>query len=110
MQILPHFEFGWPLLVFCLFTLFICVNLFFTLFVYGRFAFFKQKKKASEINYPPLSVILAARNESDNLYENLPIILEQDYSEFEVIIKEIREFKFLISIPKTGVSISPPPT
>lgn len=86
MQILPHFEFGWPLLVFCLFTLFICVNLFFTLFVYGRFAFFKQKKEASEINYPPLSVILAARNESDNLYENLPIILEQDYPEFEVII------------------------
>lgn len=39
-----------------------------------------------EINYPPLSVILAARNESDNLYENLPIILEQDYPEFEVII------------------------
>jgi cellulose synthase/poly-beta-1,6-N-acetylglucosamine synthase-like glycosyltransferase len=34
----------------------------------------------------PISIIIAARNESDNLYDNLPFILTQDYPEFEVII------------------------
>lgn len=35
---------------------------------------------------PPLSVILCARNEADNLRKILPAILEQDYPEFEVIV------------------------
>jgi poly-beta-1,6-N-acetyl-D-glucosamine synthase len=34
----------------------------------------------------PISVIIAARNESDNLYENLPAILSQDYPVYEVIV------------------------
>lgn len=40
----------------------------------------------SEEELPPVSVIIAARNEADNLFENLPLILEQDYPEFEVIV------------------------
>ena len=43
-----------------------------------------QKKSAS--NEIPISVIIAARNESHNLQENLRFILEQDYSNFEVIV------------------------
>ena len=35
---------------------------------------------------PPLSVILCARNEADNLRKVLPAILEQDYPQFEVIV------------------------
>ena len=35
---------------------------------------------------PPLSVILCARNEADNLRKILPTILEQDYPQFEVIV------------------------
>lgn len=35
---------------------------------------------------PPLSVIICARNEADNLRKVLPTILEQDYPEFEVIV------------------------
>lgn len=34
----------------------------------------------------PVSVILCARNEEDNLFKHLPIILEQDYDPFEVIV------------------------
>jgi glycosyltransferase involved in cell wall biosynthesis len=34
----------------------------------------------------PLSIIIAAYNESENLRKNLPIILTQDYSNFELII------------------------
>lgn len=86
MHILPDFQIGWPLMVFSFFSFFSSVNLIFTLFIFGRLAFYKVKKESNSISYPPLSVILAARNESDNLYENLPMILEQDYPEFEVII------------------------
>lgn len=35
---------------------------------------------------PPVSVILCARNEADNLRKILPAILEQDYPSFEVIV------------------------
>lgn len=36
--------------------------------------------------FPPLSVILCARNEAENLRNLLPAILEQDYPLFEVIV------------------------
>jgi cellulose synthase/poly-beta-1,6-N-acetylglucosamine synthase-like glycosyltransferase len=62
------------------------IQLLFTIFIHGRLAFFKVKAPANASNLPPVSVIIAARNESDNLYENLPLILEQDYPEFEVIV------------------------
>ncbi len=35
---------------------------------------------------PPVSVIICARNEEDNLAVNLPAILEQNYPSFEVIV------------------------
>ncbi|MCB0476797.1 MAG: glycosyltransferase [Crocinitomicaceae bacterium] len=37
-------------------------------------------------NYPPISVIIAARNEDENLDTFLPKILKQKYPEFEVIV------------------------
>ncbi len=37
--------------------------------------------------FPPVSVLIAARNERDNLQKNLPLVLEQAYrGEFEVIV------------------------
>ena len=44
------------------------------------------KAKHDDSRPMPLSVILCARNESDNLHKNLPLILNQDYPEFEVIV------------------------
>ncbi len=35
---------------------------------------------------PPLSVVICARDESENLRKHLPAILEQDYPNFEVIV------------------------
>jgi glycosyltransferase involved in cell wall biosynthesis len=34
----------------------------------------------------PLSVIICAKNEAENLLENLPFILKQEYSNFEVVL------------------------
>lgn len=46
----------------------------------------KWKQTDSPTNLPPLSVIIAARNEAENLRQNLPQILNQRYPDFEVIV------------------------
>ena len=46
----------------------------------------KYQKKEINQKLPPLTVIVCARNEEDNLFKNLPGILNQDYPDFEVIV------------------------
>ena len=46
----------------------------------------KKDKVAFDTSYPPISVIICAKNESDNIRKNLPGILEQNYPKFEVIV------------------------
>ena len=41
---------------------------------------------AHVVEQPPVSVIICAHNESENLRRFLPLILEQNYDEYEVII------------------------
>jgi len=61
-------------------------QLIYTFLIHGKLAFFREKKVLSGDELPPVSVIIAARNEADNIYENLPFILDQNYPEFEVIV------------------------
>jgi len=57
------------------------------IFVYVRFLRFKTVSElAQDADLPPLSVLIAARNESENLYELLPKVMEQDYPCFEVVV------------------------
>ena len=60
-------------------------QLFWVFFFYSRIAFHREKKSQND-NLPPVSIIISARNEEDNLFELLPFILEQEYPEFEVIV------------------------
>lgn len=62
------------------------MQLLYLLIFYRKLAFFKGNKQQQASELPPLSVIIAARNEADNIYENLPFILSQNYPEFEVIV------------------------
>jgi len=75
----------------------VVIQLLYVIVIYARLAFFKQKPKNPEL--PSISVIIAARNEADNIYENLPVILSQDYPKFEVIVvvnQSIDESKFIL--------------
>ncbi|MCD8166004.1 MAG: glycosyltransferase [Bacteroides sp.] len=58
--------------------------------LYNRINLYHKGLQKNRIPYtdslPPVSVIICAKNESHNLHENLPSILEQDYPEFEVIV------------------------
>jgi glycosyltransferase involved in cell wall biosynthesis len=62
------------------------MQILYVLFIYSKLAFHKSKPIDDHQNWMPISVIIAARNESDNLYENLPAILSQDYPVYEVIV------------------------
>ena len=70
-----------------LFGLAILTQLTYYLIVYLRVTVRKEKQNATPENtMHPVSVIICARNEEEHLVENLTLILEQDYPEFEVIV------------------------
>jgi glycosyltransferase involved in cell wall biosynthesis len=85
MTYLPAFQIDIYFFAFVAFGLFVFVQLFYLFFIHVRMAYYVAPAKTTP-SYMPVSIIIAARNESDNLYENLPIILSQDYPEFEVIV------------------------
>jgi cellulose synthase/poly-beta-1,6-N-acetylglucosamine synthase-like glycosyltransferase len=76
-----------PLLFFTLLLLVLAtlVQLFYYWVVYGKVAFFKPKNEFVRSDQP-VSVIVCARDEYYNLQENLPLLLSQDYSIFEVVV------------------------
>ncbi len=70
-----------------IFLLTFLVQLYFYL-RYFRKAYFKKSsiydKPVNKVE--PVSIIICARNEASNLEKNLPVVLEQDYPDFEVIV------------------------
>lgn len=53
--------------------------------VFGKLAFYKPQPSA-KTTHEPVSIIIAARNEYENLQKYLIPILEQDYPHFEVVV------------------------
>ncbi|MCE8541686.1 glycosyltransferase [Bacteroides fragilis] len=66
------------------------VQLIYYLGLYNRIHTHNLAVRKDEVHFgrelPPLSVVICARNESENLRRNLPAILKQDYPDFEVIV------------------------
>lgn len=61
------------------------IQLYYYFFVLGKFAFQKYSPSAKSIQ-EPVSVVIAARNELENLQRFLPSVLQQNYPEFEVVV------------------------
>jgi cellulose synthase/poly-beta-1,6-N-acetylglucosamine synthase-like glycosyltransferase len=80
---ITHSPYG--LLVFCAFCAAVLIQLSFYLGIFSRLAFFRRKRIIPE-KPEPVSVIICARNEDDNLVSFLPLILSQDYPEYQVIV------------------------
>lgn len=75
----------WDILfiLFCGITL---VQIFFYSFFFRRIAFFKPKQKVRSLQHP-VSVVICARDEDENLARNLPGVLVQTYpSTSEVVV------------------------
>ncbi len=68
---------------------FFLVQVFYYTIIYRRPSAYQKKRENNPTNtdsFSAISVVIASKNESENLAKNLPSILEQDYPNFEVII------------------------
>jgi glycosyltransferase involved in cell wall biosynthesis len=72
------------LIVFLIFAASAAIQLFYYLFFY--LAVYLQKTAGIKTKKEPVSIIICARNEAENLRNFLPSVLEQDYPDYEVIV------------------------
>ncbi|WP_374163362.1 glycosyltransferase [Arcticibacter sp. MXS-1] len=72
--------------VFILFQSAFIVQLYFILLKHTRLRSYQEEEWQESADQLPVSVIICARNEQKNLEENLPLVLEQDYKNFEVVV------------------------
>ena len=71
-------------ITFYFFIVIVAIQLFYYLIVFGKFAYAKvQKSTPKKI---PISVIVCAKNESENVTKNVPILAAQDYPDFEIVM------------------------
>lgn len=75
-----------PYIAFGVLGLFLLIQLYYILFVYSKLTSYQIEPVQEGTEFPPLSVIICAHNEQDNIPEFLPSILNQDYPNFEVIV------------------------
>ncbi|MEM5564105.1 glycosyltransferase [Psychroserpens sp. AS72] len=71
-------------ILFYIFIVIVAIQVIFYGFIFGKFATLKQKKVS--ISNQPVSVIICAKNEAENLKKNLPFIISQSYPAFEVVL------------------------
>jgi len=85
MKIIPSIDDTLLFYTFWAFAFFVLFQTVYVILFFGRLAFRKQQKNTGIV--PPVSIIIAARNEADNLFENIPKIMDQLYdAAFEVIV------------------------
>lgn len=59
------------------------IQLFYFFFIYRKALLVKPINKN---NFEPVSIVICAKNEEQNLKQNIPVILNQQYPDFEVIV------------------------
>lgn len=75
----------WQELLFYALCAVAAIQLFYYLFLFARLAFYKAPKP-EVLQQHPVSVIICARDEAQNLADNLPAVLQQQYSStYEVV-------------------------
>jgi len=66
------------------FILAVLIQFFYFFRFFSLMSFFKAKKNPG--HQPPVSVVICAKNEGPRLQEYLPLIFNQDYPRFEVVV------------------------
>ncbi|MGL5888588.1 MAG: glycosyltransferase [Bacteroidia bacterium] len=80
----PFLQFSAGMLTFWILVFALAVQLFYYLFFFLRLARYRQKQGVEQL--PPVSVVICARNEDDNLVAFLPLVLAQEYPDFQVVV------------------------
>lgn len=71
-------------ILFYFFIAIVVVQLFYYLGVFGKFAFAKPQEVTQK--RLPVSVIVCAKNEEENVKKFVPLLAEQDYPDFEIVL------------------------
>lgn len=62
------------------------VQLLYYFGIFARFAFRKENAPSDQQKLEPVSVVICAKNEAQNLQKNLPLFFSQNYPEFQVVV------------------------
>lgn len=100
----------WEVILFYAFCAVTAIQVFYYLFFFARVAFLKPKKKLQSQQHP-VSVVICARDEDENLARNLPGVLVQQYpSTFEVVVvndNSVDDSKYILQeLKKTFKSLN----
>ncbi len=79
------------IITFAAFLLVFAVQIYFYSFFYRKPLKYVNENKSETTNneFPGVSVVIVAKDDSENLKQSLPLILEQKYPNFEVIVVNI---------------------
>ena len=72
------------LIILIIFLLSALIQLIYYLFIFMRFITYVSKAETED--KVPVSIVICARNEANNLEKYLPRILEQNYTDYEVVV------------------------
>lgn len=78
-----HYFSSIELVLFVAFALFFAIQIYYYLRIYFPVLLYKNTNHPENL---PVSVVICAKNEADNLRKNLPFILEQNHPKYEVIV------------------------
>jgi glycosyltransferase involved in cell wall biosynthesis len=100
----------WGEIIFYFFAAVTAVQLFYYIWFFSRIAFYKLKTKGKTQQHP-VSVIVCARDEDENLARNLPGVLVQNYpSTYEVVVvndNSVDDSKYILQeLKKTFKSLN----
>ncbi|RDB06899.1 glycosyltransferase [Runella aurantiaca] len=73
-----------------LFVVIVLVQLYYILFVFAKLLF--QQPPVEKKHWPAVTVVVCAHNELENLRELLPMLNEQDYPNYEVVVMNDRSW------------------
>ena len=76
---------AFSLTIFLVFSIITLIQLFYYLFFFFRIVFYKEPDELAKEQFP-VSIIVCAKNEAAQLEAFLPLILEQNYPDYEVIV------------------------
>lgn len=62
------------------------IQFFYFIFIFGKFAFGKEEAVSKKNSSKSVSVIICAKNQAKNLATLVPILMDQDHSDYEIIL------------------------
>lgn len=72
------------IITFYIFIVVVAIQLLYYVLIFGKFAYAKAQK--SNPKRIPVSVIVCAKNEEENVTKFIPILAQQDYPDFEIVL------------------------